>query len=88
MSNRFTNAAKLAKDATNKQLADELAAISISLNRDKIQELLPTKKDKEAFVDLMKQVEAETAMDEKVAYLQQNIVSAGTVALKLLKVLV
>ncbi len=87
MANRFTEAAKAAREATNKQLADELAIIS-SLQRDKINELLPAKKDKEAFIKLMEQVEADTAMDEKLAYLTENIKSAGTVALKILKVLV
>ena len=87
MPNRFTEAAKAARELTNKQLADELAAISI-LNRDKIQELLPEKKDKEAFIKLMEQVEADTAMDQKLAFLQENIKSAGAVALKLLKAFV
>ena len=87
MSNRFTDAAIKAREATNKQLADELSAIS-SLNREKIQELLPQKKDKEAFLKLMEQVEADTAMDEKIAFLQANIASVGSVALKLLKALV
>ncbi|MGZ5273934.1 MAG: hypothetical protein ACXWCA_06450, partial [Kaistella sp.] len=77
MPNRFTDAAIKAREATNKQLADELSAIS-SLNREKIQELLPQKKDKEAFLKLMEQVEADTAMDEKIAFLQANIASVGS----------
>jgi hypothetical protein len=85
--NRFTAAAKKAANLTNKQLASELASIG-SMNRDDIQSLLPKKKDKQAFIDLMKEVEAETAMDEKIAYLHENIRSAGKVALTLLKALV
>lgn len=87
MPNRFTEAARIAREATNKELASEIAAISNSLNRDRIDELLPTKKDKEAFLELMAKVEADTAMDEKLAYLQENLKSAGSVAIKLLKIL-
>lgn len=86
MANRFSNAAKQAREATNKELATEISAIS-NFSRDKINELLPTKKDKEAFVKLMEQVDADTTMDEKLAYLQDNLKSAGVVALQLLKAL-
>lgn len=85
--NRFTAAARKASDLTNKQLATELASVG-NLSRDKIHELLPKKKDKEAFVNLMKQVESETTMDEKISYLQNNIQSAGKVAFTMLKHLV
>jgi len=85
--NRFTAAAKKAAKMTNKQLATEIAAVG-TLNRDKIQALLPKKKDKQAFIDLMIAVEAETAMDEKITYLLNNIQSAGKVAITLLKALV
>ena len=81
---RFKEAAEAARDLTNKQLADELAAIS-TFNRDKIQDLLPEKKDKEAFIKLMEEVEADTAMDEKLAFLQENVKTVGSVVFKLLK---
>jgi regulator of sirC expression with transglutaminase-like and TPR domain len=87
MPNRFSSAAKAARDATNKQLASELASVS-KFSRDQINELLPTKKDKEAFIQLMAQVEADTTMDEKLAFLTDNIQTAGKVALTLLKALV
>lgn len=87
MANRFTNAAKKAREATNKELASELASIS-RFSREQVNELLPTRNDKEAFIQLMEQVEADTAMDEKLAYLTDNIQTAGKVALQLLKVLV
>jgi hypothetical protein len=85
--NRFAEAGKLAREATNKELADELAAIS-TLNRDMIRDLLPAKKDKEDFIKLMEQVEADTEMDNKIAFLQENIKTLGAVALRVLKVLV
>lgn len=87
MPNRFTAAAKAAREATNKQLATEIAAVS-KFSRDSINEILPTKKDKEAFIKLMEQVEADTDMDNKLAYLVENIQSAGVVAINLLKALV
>lgn len=85
--NRFSDAAKAAKEATNKQLEDQLADIK-SLDAAKIRELLPADKDKKAFNDLMDQVKADTTMDEKLAFLTTNIKSAGVVAFKLLKGLV
>ena len=87
MANRFTSAAKMAREATNKELATELASVS-KFSREQINDLLPAKKDKEAFIQLMAQVEADTAMDEKLAFLTENIQTAGKVALQLLKVLV
>ncbi len=87
MPNRFTEAAKAARDVTNKELANELSSIS-KLNIEMLNEILPLKKDKEAFAKLMEQVEAETNMDEKLAFFQENIQTVGAVALKLLKVLV
>ncbi|MEP7266277.1 MAG: hypothetical protein ABI844_01530 [Saprospiraceae bacterium] len=87
MPNRFTKAAKLAADATNKELTNELSSIT-SLRRENFDDLLPSKKDKEAFIKLMEQVEADTEMDLKLAFLQDNIASVGSVAFKLLKFLV
>ncbi len=48
MANRFSKAAKDAAEMTNKQLADELAAVT-RLSREELNELLPTKNDKEKF---------------------------------------
>jgi len=84
---RFADAAKKAADMTNKQLETELASIG-KLDSVKIQELLPLKKDKKVFLDLMKEVEAETTMDQKIAYMQNNIASVGTMAVTLLKGLI
>jgi len=87
MANRFEKAAKEATQLTNKQLANELAMVS-KLSRTSIIELLPKKADKKAFVALMEQVEADTTMDEKLTFLQDNIESVGSVALRVLKALV
>jgi N-acetylglucosamine kinase-like BadF-type ATPase len=87
MPNRFEAAAIKAAGLTNKQLADEMAAIS-NINRQKLDELLPTKKDKESYARLMANVESDTTMDEKVAYLGENLKTAGAVVVKLLKALV
>ncbi len=81
---RFKNAARTARELTNKQLADELAAIT-PFDRDRLRQFLPKKRDKEVFIELMKEVEAETAMDTKLAYLQQNLSTAGKVVFKVLR---
>jgi hypothetical protein len=85
--NRFTNAASQAADMTNKQLGGQLGTLS-KFSDEEINELLPLKQDKQAFMDLMKEVEADIVMDEKVAFLQNNIQSMGKVALTILKTLV
>jgi hypothetical protein len=84
---RFSAAAKRARELTNKQLATEIAALSAAVSRDRLQELLPLKQDKEAFLELMEQVEAETTMDEKLAFLSANLATAGKAALNVLKIL-
>ena len=84
MANRYRNAAIKAKNLTNKQLGEELAKLS-PLNDQKLRELLPAKRDKQHFADLMTMVEKETAMDEQLTYLGENLQTAGKVVLKLLK---
>lgn len=88
MANRFKAAARKASDMTNKQLGTEIAAITSHLTRDTLQKLLPRKTEKEAFLELMQQVEQEKEMDERIAYLRENIQSAGKVVFKLLGLLV
>lgn len=85
--NRFAKAAQKAKEITNKQLADEIAAVS-KLSRENINQLLPLKKDKEAFAELMAQVESDTDMDTKLNFLKGNIDTVGKVAFTVLKALV
>ena len=84
---RYATAARAARDLTNKQLATEIAAIG-PIPRDKLQELLPLKADKEAFLELMRQVESEKSDDEKLAFLGENLQTVGRVALKALAFLV
>ena len=86
-SNRFTEAAQKASSLTNKQLGTELSKLG-NLDEAKIKELLPEKEDKKAFIELMKEVTAETTIDQKIAFLQGNALSAGRVAFTLLKALV
>lgn len=81
---RFQTAAKKARNLTNKQLASEITDLT-PFSRDRLKEFLPTKRDKETFLALMKEVEAETAEDTKLAYLKENIESAGRVVFKVLK---
>ncbi len=83
---RYASAARKASDLTNKQLATEIASLS-PMNRETLQDLLPRKRDKETFLALMKLVEKETDMDEKIAYLRENLESAGKVVFKLLRFL-
>ncbi len=84
MAGRYAKAAKKAAELTNKQLSGEIVMLS-PLNDEKLRELLPKKKDKEAFTHLMAVVESETAEDEQLAYLSENIQTAGKAALKILK---
>ena len=83
---RFKGASRRARDLTNKQLATEIAALS-TVPRERLQELLPAKRDKEAFMELMEQVEAETAMEEKLAFLRDNLATAGKAAISVLRAL-
>jgi hypothetical protein len=85
--NRFTEAASQASDLTNSQLADQIASTT-KLDMDTINNIIPLKRDKDAFAKLMEQVEADTTMDEKLAFFQDNIQTVGAVAINLLKVLV
>jgi len=84
MVNRYSATAKKARKLTNKQLSDKLTQLS-PLSEEKLKELLPNKRDKEEFTKLMDVVAKETAMDQQIAYLEGNIKTAGTVALKVLK---
>ena len=85
--NRFTEAAMAASDTTNSDLADKIANVT-KLDLETINDIIPLKRDKEAFALLMEQVNADTTMDTKLAFLQDNLQTVGTVAFNLLKVLV
>jgi hypothetical protein len=81
---RYRKAAEAAADLTNKQLAGRLAALA-PISGDRLQELLPYKRDKEAFIQLMRVVEDEADEENQIAYLGENLATAGKVALKVLR---
>ena len=84
---RYRTAARNARNLTNKQLGTELALLA-PLSRAELNRLLPRKTDKQAFLALMSQVEAGTAMDTKLAFLRDNLQTAGKVVFKVLKAFV
>ena len=84
---RYRTAARKARNLTNKQLGTELALLA-PLSRTELNKLLPLKRDKQAFLDLMTHVESETAMDKKLAFLSKNLQTAGKVVFKVLKAFV
>lgn len=81
---RYAEAAKLASELTDEQLAKEIAAL-VPFNLEKVQELLPQKQDKGEFLELMKKVEDETEMDKKLANLETNVQILGPAILKILR---
>ena len=81
---KYSAAAHRARNMANKQLKTEVA-ILMPFDRDRIQKLLPTKKDEQNFLDLMAEVEKETEMDIKLGYLTDNLQTAGKVVFKVLK---
>jgi hypothetical protein len=85
--NRFTAAATAATNLTNSELAEQIAKTT-NLDLDTINDIIPLKRDKDAFAKLMEQVNADSTMDDKLSFLQENLQTVGAVAFKLLKVLV
>jgi hypothetical protein len=84
---RFRDAAREAADLTNKELAGRIAELT-PISSAQLQELLPSKRDKEDFVALMRVVEEETNMEKQLNFLRDNLATAGRVALKALKLFV
>lgn len=82
--NQFTEAAKQASKKTGKALAREIAALS-SLPQRKVERLLPEKRDKKQFLELMAVVKDETDMDKKLAYLEDHVKTLGKVILQVLR---
>ena len=68
-------------------MGEKIATLSY-FNKEELNELLPTKRDKEAFLKLMSQVEADTEMDHKLTFLTENIQTAGRVVFQILKKLI
>lgn len=81
---RYSEAAKRARELTNKQLGADIATFS-KFTSAEISKLLPAQKDKQAFLDLMAEVEKETSLDNKLNFLRDNIETAGKAALQVLK---
>jgi hypothetical protein len=84
---RFRDAAREAADLTNKELAGRIAELT-PISSAQLQELLPSKRDKEDFVALMRVVEEETNLENQLNFLRDNLATAGRVALKALKLFV
>jgi hypothetical protein len=84
---RFRDAARAAADLTNKELASRIAELT-PVSAAQLQQLLPTKRDKEDFVALMRVVEEETSVENQLNFLRDNLATAGRVALKALKLFV
>jgi hypothetical protein len=84
---RFRDAAREAADLTNKELASRIAELT-PVSAAQLQQLLPTKRDKEDFVALMRVVEEETSVENQLNFLRDNLATAGRVALKALKLFV
>lgn len=83
MANRFEKLAEEARQKTNEQLADELTRVT-PLTQEQLDEMLPTKRDKENLARLMAIVQSATSQNEKVAALRDNIDDLGGVAVKIL----
>lgn len=84
MAKDYAALARQAAELTNKQLASEITDLN-SLTRRDLEELLPTKKDKADFVELMKIVQKETKEDEAIARVTQDVVRFGKVIVRVLK---
>jgi hypothetical protein len=84
---RFRDAAREAADLTNKELASRIAELT-PVSAAQLQQLLPTKPDKEDFVALMRVVEEETSVENQLNFLRDNLATAGRVALKALRLFV
>jgi hypothetical protein len=81
---RFRAAAKAAADLTNKQLSGRITELT-PMTTERLQELLPLKKDKEDFLELLRVVDEETELENQLTFLRENLTTAGRVALKALK---
>lgn len=81
---RYAEAARLASELTDEELAKEIAAL-VPFNLEKVQELLPQKRDKDEFLELMEKVEDETEMEKKLANLETNVQTLGSAILKILR---
>ncbi|RKU37296.1 hypothetical protein C6495_02070 [Candidatus Poribacteria bacterium] len=82
--NPFTEPAKQASKETDKALAGKIAALS-SLPQRKVERLLPEKRDKKQFLELIEMVKDETEMDEQLTHLETHVKTLGPVIFKVLR---
>lgn len=84
MPNPFREIARTSAQKTKAQLDAELARV-VPLSEDEMKKLLPKKRDKEAFAELMNIVKGATSRNKKVAKLTRDIGKYGEVIVRLLE---
>ena len=82
--NPFTSIARESARKTDAKLIDEITTVT-PLTKDRLNELLPTKSDKQHFAELMQIVHKATNENKKLVELKNNIDRLGPIALKALK---
>jgi hypothetical protein len=84
--NRYSAAAKSAAEKTNAELSEELSSLA-ALTAKQIEEIAPRKQDKEQLARLLEIVGTATKENRAVASLTDNIEELGTVAVRVLRLL-
>ncbi len=84
--NRYTAVAKEAAEKTNAELSDELSSLA-ALTAKQVDEIAPKKQDKERLARLLEIVGTATKENRAVAELTDNIEELGTVAVRVLRLL-
>jgi hypothetical protein len=84
--NRYSAAAKSAAEKTTAELSEELSSLA-ALTAKQIEEIAPRKQDKEQLARLLEIVGTATKENRAVASLTDNIEELGTVAVRVLRLL-
>lgn len=84
MAKDYAALARAAAELTNKELASQITDLNAMTSKN-LQDLLPTKRDKEEFVELMKIVQKETDEDRAVAKVAGDINRFGRVIVRVLR---
>lgn len=84
--NRFTAVAKTAAAKTNAELSEEMSSL-VALSAKQIDEIAPKKQDKERLARLLEIVGTATRENKAVAEFTDNIEELGTVAVRVLRLL-
>lgn len=87
MPNRFKEAAKKARNATNAKYASEISSLT-RLTDNEIAKLFPARADKERLMELLAVVNDATSENQKISKLTKNIEYLAPAAIKLIKHLV